>query len=40
MLAEGLTFDPLVATILLTTGAPWVEKESEEMAVKVVFVFP
>lgn len=37
---EGLAFDPLVATILLTTGASWVEKESEEMAVKVVFVFP
>lgn len=29
--AEGLTSDPLVATILLTTGAPWVEKESKEM---------
>lgn len=38
--AEGLTSDPLVATILLTTGAPWVEKESKEMAVKVVFIFP
>lgn len=37
--AEGLAFDPLVATILLTTGASWVEKESEEMAVKVVFIF-
>lgn len=36
--AEGLTSDPLVATILLTTGAPWVEKESKEMAIKVVFI--
>lgn len=34
--AEGLTSDPLAATILLTTGAPWVEKEGKEMAVKVV----
>lgn len=36
--AEGLTFDPLVATILLTTGAYWMQREGKEMAVRVAFI--
>lgn len=35
----GLIFDLFVVIILLIIGVFWVEKESKEMVVKVVFVF-